>query len=144
MFLPCTCTSSTVGLEALAAAVVARHEHVGHEHHLDFEIAGAFARLAAAAGDVEAERARACSRAARASGASAKMRRISSNAFTYVTGFERGDLPIGLWSIEHDVVERLDAGERVERADALAEVLLGASARRVSLRLERAHTARRV
>ena len=63
MFLPFTRTSSTVGLEALAAAVVARHEHVGHEHHLDLEIARALARLAAAAGDVEAERARACTAA---------------------------------------------------------------------------------
>ena len=31
------------GLEALAAALVARHEDVGHEHHLDLEIAGALA-----------------------------------------------------------------------------------------------------
>ena len=65
------------------------------------------------------------------------MRRISSNAFTYVTGFERGDLPIGLWSMHDDVVERLDAGERVERADALAEVLLG-RVLAVQPRLERA------
>ena len=118
MFLPLHLHVEHLGLEALAAAVVARHEHVGHEHHLDLEIARALAGLAAAAGDVEAERARACSRAARASGASAKMRRISSNAFTYVTGFERGDLPIGLWSMQHDVVDRLEAGERVVRADA--------------------------
>ena len=54
------------------------------------------------------------------------MRRISSNAFTYVTGFERGDLPIGLWSMPTTSSMRLDAGEAVERADLLAEVLLGA------------------
>jgi hypothetical protein len=46
------------GLESLAAAVVARNEHVGHEHHLDLEVAGAFTGLTSATGDIEAERPR--------------------------------------------------------------------------------------
>ena len=33
------------------------------------------------------------------SGVWLKMRRISSHAFTYVTGFDRGERPIGSWSI---------------------------------------------
>jgi hypothetical protein len=47
-----------VGLEAPASAGVARHVHVGHEHHLDLDVAGALARLAAPALAVEAEGAR--------------------------------------------------------------------------------------
>src|SRR6476646_3882710 len=46
------------GLVPLAAALLARHEYIGHENHLDFERARAFASLAAAAHNVEAERAR--------------------------------------------------------------------------------------
>src|SRR5205814_1812834 len=37
-------------LEAAAGAVVARDEHVGHEHHLDLEIPGAFTGRASSAG----------------------------------------------------------------------------------------------
>ena len=48
-------TSRTCGLEALAFADLARHEHVGEELHLDLDLALALARLAAAAGDVERE-----------------------------------------------------------------------------------------
>jgi hypothetical protein len=44
-----------LGLEPLAAARVARHEDVGHEHHLDLDVARALARLAPPAGDVERE-----------------------------------------------------------------------------------------
>ena len=45
-----------VGLEAFAVARFARHEHIGHEDHFHFDVAGAFARFATAARHVEAER----------------------------------------------------------------------------------------
>ena len=52
------------------------------------------------------------------------MRRISSNAFTYVTGFDRGDLPIGLWSMPM-TSSIASAPESVSYVpDALAEILL--------------------
>ncbi|MEX2153023.1 MAG: hypothetical protein WD825_06750 [Gemmatimonadaceae bacterium] len=47
-----------VRTKALGSAFVAGDVDVRHEHHLDLEIAGALALLAAAAGDVEAECAR--------------------------------------------------------------------------------------
>ncbi|HMC53693.1 MAG TPA: hypothetical protein VKH19_00860 [Gemmatimonadaceae bacterium] len=47
-----------IGAEALPAALVARDVHIGHEDHLDFEIAGALTLLAASTGNVEAERPR--------------------------------------------------------------------------------------
>ena len=65
------------------------------------------------------------------------MRRISSNALTYVTGLERGDLPIGLWSISTTSSSASKPVSVVERADALAEVLLG-GVLAGELRLERA------
>src|SRR5581483_10316803 len=47
-----------LGLEALAAARLARHEHVGEEHHLHEHGARAVAGVAAAARHVEREGAR--------------------------------------------------------------------------------------
>ena len=112
------------GLEALAAAGIAGHEDVGHEHHLHFQVAGALAGLAAAAGDVEAE-------GARRVPALAGERRRGEDPPDLVERLDVGDgvgprrAPDRLLVDEHDVVHRLPAGERVERADALAQVLLG-------------------
>ena len=83
-------------LEALAVALIARHEHVGEELHLDAHFAFALARLAASARHVEREVAGGqAARAARLS-SRANSSRIGSNAFRYVTGFDRGVRPIGV------------------------------------------------
>ena len=47
-----------VGLESFPAAGLARHEHIGQEHHLDQHVARALARVAPAPGHVEREGAR--------------------------------------------------------------------------------------
>ena len=100
------------GLESLAAALVARHEHVGHEDHLDLEIAGALARLATAAGDVEAERARGVP-------ALARQRSVGEDASDLVErlhvrdGIRPRRLADRTLVDDDDVVDRFDAGERV-------------------------------
>ena len=124
-------------LEALAAALVARHEHVGHEHHLDLEIARALARLAAPAGDVEAEGA----------GGVAALPRSGS------VGEDAPDLVVRLHVRhrvrarraadralvdEHHVVERLAAGERCRTRRRVSPRCCLAECSPVSLRLERA------
>ena len=85
-------------LEPLAVALVARHEHVGEELHLDADLALALARLAAAARHVEREVARGEAARLRASFVAANSSRIGSNALRYVTGLLRGVRPIGVWS----------------------------------------------
>ena len=131
------------GLEPLAAAVVAWDEHVGHEHHLDLEVARALARLAASAGDVEAERARACSRRCRASrqrrrrcaGSRRTPSRTSrdSSAAICRSGSGRSSTTSSSASKPVSDVVRADRSPRC----CLARVLAG------ELRLERAHAARR-
>ena len=72
-----------VGVVALAAARVALDPDIGQEVHLDADLAVAFARFAAAAGHVEAEPPRACSRGvstravARTAGESDRTRRCT-------------------------------------------------------------------
>src|SRR5687768_7046404 len=67
--------------EALPGAIVTRNVNVGHEYHLDLEIAGAFAFLAATSGDVEAE-------GARGIAALARERCRRENAANLVEGFD--------------------------------------------------------
>src|SRR5437868_7516421 len=43
------------GLESLAVAIFARHEDVGHEHHLDLEIVRPIVSLTSSASDVKSE-----------------------------------------------------------------------------------------
>ena len=88
-------------LPAIAPAVAlgALHVHVGHELHVDRQVAVAVARLAAAAFDVEAEMAGREARGPAPPAARQTAARIGSNALMYVAGFERGERPIGLWSM---------------------------------------------
>src|SRR5215831_13816658 len=110
------------GLESLAAAFVAGHEHVRHEHHLDLEIAGALARFAAAARDVEAE-------GAGGVPALSRQRSIGEDPSDLV---ERLDVRDGVRARRladrtlvdaDDVVDRVGARQRVVVTNALAEVL---------------------
>src|SRR4029079_5397983 len=126
-----------LGLEALAAAIVARHVDVRHEDHLDLEIPRALAGLTAAAGDIEAE-------SARAVAALPAHWCVGEDAADLVECLDVGD---GIRArrladrtlIDHDnVVERLDSRDRVERANRLTEVLLRAMLA-VDAQLERAH-----
>ncbi|HJQ20122.1 MAG TPA: hypothetical protein VJ867_07225 [Gemmatimonadaceae bacterium] len=112
-----------IGAKAPAAAFVARHVHVRHEHHLDLEIASAFALLAAAAGDVEAER------AGRVAPLACE-RRVREDAAHFVEcldvchGIRARRLADGALVDAYDVVERIVPGELGVRADAFSEVLL--------------------
>ena len=125
-----------LGLESLAAALVAGHVDVGHEHHLDLEIAGALAGLAAAACDVEAE-------GAGRVPALPRQRRIGEDAPDLVERLHvrhriRARRFADRTLVDHDdVVDRLDAGDRVDTRRRLAEVLLRAVFA-VEARLERA------
>ena len=113
-----------LGLEARAVALVAGHVHVGHEDHLDLDVARALALLAAAALHVEAEGARGVL-------ALPGERHVGEDAPDLVErldvrhGVRARRAADGLLVHEHHVVERLVAAELVERADAFAEMLLG-------------------
>src|SRR5438128_9336228 len=113
------------GLEAFAAALLAGDEDVGHEDHFDLEVAGALAGVTATAGDVEAERSRGVP-------ALPGERCVGEDAADFVIGFDVRDRVRSRRLADRtlvdldDVIDRLDAGDRVVRADALAEVLFRA------------------
>ena len=117
-------------LEALAVALIARHEHVGEKLHLDAHFAFALARLAAPAGHVERE----------VAGGQPARPRVLGRREQLADRIER--LQIGhrvrarraadrRLIDEHDVGDELGPLELRERADALVPAALGALDRRV-------------
>src|ERR1051325_9054223 len=122
--------------KALATAFIARDEDVGHEHHLDSEIARAFTLLAASTCHVEAEGSRGVSTLPR-------KRSVGEDAANFVEGLHiRHGIRSRRFSDRtlddaDDVVERIEAGDVIEGADALTEVLFRRMLA-VQLRLERA------
>ena len=87
------------GLGAIAGAPAfgTSHHDIGQELHVDDQEAVPLAGVAAAPLDVEAEAARPVV-AGLGPPVAANALRISSNAFRYVTGFDRAERPIGDWS----------------------------------------------
>ena len=124
-----------IGLESAAAANVAGHEDVGHEHHFDLDHARSLAAVTATAGDVEAER-------ARREPSLARQRLRREDAPDLVVGLHVGDRigarrpPDRLLINQHDRVQRLRPQQRVIGANDFTQV----PARRVfpgEFRLER-------
>src|SRR2546423_9390447 len=113
------------GLESLAAAIVARHEAVGHEHHLDLEIARPLARLTSSASDVEAERACGVLTLPRE-------RRVGENTANFVErlhvrdGIRARRLPDRALIDHHHAIDRFGAGDTLEGTDRFVYMLLGA------------------
>ena len=85
-------------LEALAVALVAGHEDVGEELHLDADFALRPGTPRSGRPGTLNEKWLAVRPRERASFVAANSSRIGSNALRYVTGFERGVRPIGAWS----------------------------------------------
>ena len=114
-----------VGLEAAAFALFARQVQVRHEEHLDFLIPGALALFAAATNDVEAERAGCVFPFTREGD-------VGKEAANFVERLDIGDrvrsrrTPDRLLIHKDHFVECFGAFEGVVRADAFAEVHLGA------------------
>ncbi len=116
--------------EALAVALLAGHEHVGEELHLDADDAFAFAGLAAAAGHVERE----------VTGREAARARVLGRREELADRIERLEIrdrvrarrPADRLLIdEHGVADELDAFELAMAADAAVPVALRALDRRV-------------
>ena len=113
-----------IRLEALAIARFTRHEHIGHEHHLDFHITSAFTRFAAATGHVEAERRRLIATLPR-------QRILREDATDLVPGLHirhwiRPRRAADRFLIDqHDIVEVFRTEQSPDTADDFAEVLLG-------------------
>src|SRR5262245_59372129 len=126
-----------LGFEALAAALVAGNEDVGHEDHLDLEIAGSLTTLAASSGNVEAEGARGIAPLPREwpirEDATSLVERLDVRDRMRARRFSNRALVD-----HHDVVDRLIASEGAERPDRLSEVALGAVLT-VKPQLQRAH-----
>ena len=98
--------------EALAVALVARHEHVSEELHLDPNLSLAFARLAAAAGDVEREVARRQAASTRVLG---RRKQIANRIERFEVGDRVRPRRPSDWRLidEHDVADELRAFERL-------------------------------
>ena len=124
-----------IWLESAPAADVARHEDVGHEHHLHLDHARSLAALTATAGDVEAERARREPSLARQ-----RLRREDTTDLVvglHVRDGVRARRPADRLLVDqHDRIQRLGTQQHVKGADYFAQM----TARRVfagELRLER-------